>query len=134
MTAIAVTAAKVAGNTGTLTRSYKAAEAITAGQAVYKLAAGTIGVADANASGKQQYRGIALEAAATGEACLVAYFGPVEGFTLAGDVDTFVYLSDTAGGLDTANGTMNVKVGRVDMRDDGTKFLFTDVNWIADWA
>jgi len=134
MTDIVVTAAKVAGNTGTLTRSYKAAEAITAGQAVYKLAAGTVGVADANGSGKQQYRGIALNAAATGEACLVAYFGPVEGFTLAGNVGTIVYLSDTVGALADSAGSMTVPVGRVDMRDDGTKFLFTDVNWLADWS
>lgn len=134
MTAIAVTAAKVAENTGTLTRSYKAAEAITAGQAVYKLAAGTVGVADANASGKQQFRGIAITAAATGEACLVAYFGPVDGFTFTQNVDSLIYLSDTAGGLDDGVGTMTVPVGRVDMRDDGTKFLFVDVNWLAQWA
>lgn len=134
MSAIAVTTAKVAGNISTLTRSYKAAEAITAGQAVYKLAAGTVGVADANGSGKQQFRGIALETAGSGEAVLVGFFGPIEGFTLAGDVDTLVYLSDTAGGLDTAAGTMTVPVGRVEMRDDGTKFLFTDVNWLAQWS
>lgn len=134
MTAIVVTAAKVAGNIQTETRSYKAAEAITAGQAVYKLAAGTVGVADANASGKQQFRGIALTSAATGEACLVAIKGPVEGFTLAGNVDTLVYLSDTAGELADSAGTMTVPVGRVEMRDDGTKFLWTEINWLAQWA
>lgn len=134
MTAIVVTAAKVAANLSTSTRSYKAAETITAGQAVYKLAAGTVGVADANASGKQQYRGIALGNATIGEACLVAFFGPVEGFTLAGNVDTLVYLSDTAGELADSAGTMTVPVGRVEMRDDGTKFLFTDVNWLAAWS
>jgi len=134
MTAIAVTAAKVAGNISTETRSYKAAEAITAGQAVYKLAAGTVGVADANGSGKQQFRGIALEAAATGEACLVAHFGPVEGFTFTQNVDSLIYLSDTAGGLDDGVGTMTVPVGRVEMRDDGTKFLWVDVSWLAQWS
>jgi hypothetical protein len=134
MAAIVVTAAEVAINQGTRTRSYIAAETITAGQAVYKLAAGTVGVADANAAGKQQYRGIAINGGAAGTPIMVAYFGPVEGFTLTGDVDTLVYLSDTAGGLDTAAGTMTVPVGRVDMRDDGTKFLFTDVNWLAQWA
>lgn len=134
MTAIAVTAAKVAINQGTLTRSYIAAETITAGQAVYKLAAGTVGVADANASGKQQYRGIAINGGAAGVPIMVAYFGPVEGFTITQNVDAFLYLSDTAGGLDDGVGTMTVPVGRVDMRDDGTKFLFTDVNWLAQWA
>lgn len=134
MADITVTAAKVAGNLDTLTRSYKAAETITAGQAVYKLADGTVGIADANGSGKQQYRGIALNGGGTGEAIQVAYFGAVEGFTLAGNVDTFLYLSDTAGSLADSNGTMNVKAGRVDMRDDGTKFLFTDVSWLVAWA
>lgn len=134
MTAIALTAANIARNSDTKTRSYIAAETITAGQAVYKLAAGTVGVADANASGKQQYRGIAINGGTAGTPIMVAYFGSVDGFTLAGDVDTLIYLSDTAGGLDTAAGTLAVPVGRVDMRDDGTKFLFTDVNWLAQWA
>jgi hypothetical protein len=134
MAAIVVTAANVARNMDTKTRSYIAAEAITAGQAVYKLAAGTVGVADANASGKQQYRGIAINGGAAGVPIMVAYFGRVDGFTLDGNVDTLVYLSDTAGGLDTAAGTMTVPVGRVDMSDDGTKFLFTDVSWLAQWA
>jgi hypothetical protein len=134
MAAIAVTAANVGINQGTLTRSYIAAETITAGQAVYKLAAGTVGVADANASGKQQYRGIAINGGAAGVPIMVAYFGPVEGFTITQDVDVLLYLSDTAGGLDDGVGTMTVPVGRVDMRDDGTKFLFTDVSWLAAWA
>lgn len=134
MTAIAVTAAKVAGNISTETRSYKAAEAITAGQAVYKLAAGTVGVADANASGKQQFRGIALEAASAGEAVLIAEEGPVEGFTFTQDVDVLIYLSDTAGGLDDGAGTMTVPVGRVNMRDDGTKFLWVSINRLAAWS
>ena len=134
MTAIVVTAANVAINQGTRTRSYIAGETIIAGQAVYKLAAGTVGVADANASGKQQYRGIAINGGAAGVPIMVAYFGPVEGFTLAGNVDTLVYLSDAVGELADSAGTMTVPVGRVDMRDDGTKFLFTDVNWLAQWA
>jgi hypothetical protein len=134
MTAIAVTTAKVAGNITTKTRSYKAAEAITAGQAVYKLAAGTVGIADANASGKQQFRGIALETRGAGEAVLVAEEGPVEGFTFTQDVDVLIYLSDTAGGLDDGVGTMTVPVGRVNMRDDGTKFLWVSINRLAAWA
>jgi hypothetical protein len=134
MTAIAVTTASVARNMDTKTRSYIAAETIVAGQAVYKLAAGTVGVADANASGKQQYRGIAINGGAAGTPIMVAYFGRVDGFTFTQNVDTLIYLSDTAGELADSNGTMNVKVGRVDMADDGTKFLFTDVSWLADWS
>jgi hypothetical protein len=134
MTAIAVTTANVARNMDTKTRSYIAAETIVAGQAVYKLAAGTIGVADANDAGKQQYRGIAINGGPAGTPIMVAYFGSVDGFTFTQNVDTLVYLSDTAGALADAAGTMTVPVGRIDMRDDGTKFLFTDVNWLAQWA
>lgn len=135
MSAIVVTAAQVAINQGTLTRSLIAAETITAGQPLYKTAAGLLGVADANASGKQQYRGTSINGGAAGTPIMYAYFGPVEGLDLSAlDVGALVYLSDTAGGFDTAPGTMTVPVGRVDMRDDGTKFLFTDVNWLAQWA
>lgn len=134
MTAIAVTTAKVAGNIFTQTRSYKAAVAITAGEAVYKLADGTVGLADANDAGKQQFRGIALETRGAGEAILVAIFGPVEGFTFTQDVDSLIYLSDAVGALADAAGTLTVPVGRVEMRDDGTKFLWIDVNWLAQWT
>lgn len=135
MSAITVTAANVAINQGTLARAYKMAETMTAGQAAYKLAAGTVGIADANASGKQQFRGIAVEGGGVGYPTRIAYFGPIEGFDVSAlDVDALVYLSDTAGGLDTAPGTMTVPVGRVDMRDDGTKFIFLNVNWLAQWA
>lgn len=134
MTDIVVTAAKVAGQMDTRTRSYKAAATITAGQAVYKLAAGTVGVADANGSGTQQFRGIALNGGYAGDPIRVAFEGPVEGFTLAGNVDTVIYLSDTAGALADAAGTMTVPVGRVDMRDDGTKFLWVATAPLTTWS
>jgi len=128
MTAIVVTAAKVAGQSDTRTRSYKAAATITAGQALYILAAGTVGLADASSGGGAllQWRGFALNGAAAGYPVTMAFDGPVEGFTLTGNVDTPLYLSDTAGEIGDAAGTVSVKVGRVSMRDDGTKFLWVD--------
>ena len=134
MTAIAVTAAKVAAQIDTVTRSYIAAEAITAGQAVYTLAAGTVGVADANGSGTQQFFGIAINAATTGEAVLVAHKGIVDGFAPAGNAGSLVYLSDTVGGLDTAAGSMTVAVGKVIVRSDATKTIYFDTQWLADWS
>jgi hypothetical protein len=134
MTAITVTAALVAGNIDTDTRSLKAAETITAGQALYKTTAGLLGLCATGTSGKQQFVGIALTGGAIGDPIRYGYEGPVEGFALAGNVDTVIYASDTAGGLDTAAGTMTVPVGRVDMREDGTKFLWVDTAHLTKWS
>lgn len=117
-------------------RSYIATEAITAGQAVYILTTGKVGVADANAAGKQQFRGIALKGVGAGMAVDVLHSGEVAGFTLTGDADTLVYLSDTAGGLDTSAGTMTVRCGRVVCRTDSslTKVLRIFTRWDTDWS
>jgi hypothetical protein len=135
MSAITLTAAKIAAQLDTKTRSYIAAEALTAGQAVYMATAGTVGVADANTGGKEQFAGIALYAAAAAEAVTIAYHGIVDGFAPAGNCGSLLYLSDTAGGLDTAaSGSMTVAVGKVILRSDGTKTIYFDVQWLADWA
>jgi hypothetical protein len=134
MTAISSTAAKIAAQPDTITRSYIAYEAITAGQAVYQTTAGTVGVADANGSGTQQFFGIALNAASAGEAVQVAHKGIVSGFAPAGNAGTLLYLSDTVGGLDTGVGTMTVAVGKVIVLSDGTKTIYFDTQWLADWS
>ena len=136
MTDITVTAAKVASQPDTRTRSYKAAATITAGQALYILAAGTVGLADASSGGAAliQYRGIALNGASTGEAVTMAFEGPVEGFTLTGNVDAYLYLSNTAGAIADAAGDVTNRIGRVSMRDDGTKFLWLDNTPATVWA
>ncbi len=116
---------------------YLAAEAITAGQAVYMLtAAGTVGVADANVANKQQIRGIALNAAGAGQAVSVLKRGQVYGFTLAGDYDSLAYLSDTAGKLADAAGTLTVHAGRVVGLPDNstTKVLYVNADWLREWA
>ena len=114
-----------------------AAEAITAGQAVYQDTNGKAGVADANASGKQQFRGIALHAAGAGQAVSVLKRGHVAGFTVSGmNGDALAYLSDTAGYLSTVVGTMTVNCGRVTCLTDGnlTKVLYIDADWLRTWA
>lgn len=114
-----------------------AAEALTAGQAVYMLTgAGTVGVADANVANKQQIRGIALNAVGAGQAVSVLKRGQVYGFTLAGDYDSLAYLSDTAGALADAAGTMTVNAGRVVGLPDNsnTKVLYVDADWLREWA
>jgi len=138
MTDIVVTAAKV----GLLdpmkadVRSYIAAVTITKGQAVYILAAGTVGVADANDSGKEQFRGIALNGGGAGQAIDVLHAGEVAGFTVTGNANALLYLSNTAGALADAAGSMTVRVGRiVCLTDkDATKIVRVFTQWEADWA
>lgn len=119
-------------------RSYFAAEAITAGQAVYFTTAGKVGVADANAAGKQQFRGIALQSVGAGSAVEVLHQGEINGFGVSAlNGDAFVYLSDTAGVLADAAGTMTVPCGRVLALTNGslmTKVLRVFVQWEAQWA
>ena len=138
MGAIAVTAALV-GLVDPMkadVRAYIATETITKGQAVYILTTGKVGVADANASGKQQFRGIALNGGGAGQAIDVCHEGELYGFTLSGDAESFAYLSDSVGELADTNGTMTVPVGRVECLTDKdlTKVLRVFTSWDADWA
>ena len=140
MADIALTAAQIAPVYPHQAEIYDmvAAETITAGQAVYLTSAGKAGVADANASGKQQVRGIALSGAGAGQAVSVLVRGHVYGFTVSGlAYDALAYLSDTAGALAGGAGTMTVRVGRVVPLPNSstfTKCLFVEVSWIANWA
>lgn len=130
MTDIVVTAAKVASQSDTVTRAFKAAATITAGQCVYLLAAGTVGLADASTGGTVLLnpRGFALNGGFAGDSIRVALRGPVEGFTLTANCSTLCYLSNTLGAIADAAGDVSVPVGWVAMRDDGTKFLFAEFN------
>ncbi len=76
---------------------FYAEESIAQGEAVYFLTAtGTVGIADANASNKQQFRGIALQAVSAGQSVDVLKRGHVAGYTVSGmSYDDKVYLSDT---------------------------------------
>jgi hypothetical protein len=115
-----------------------AVEAIAKGQAVYYDTAGKVGVADANAAGKQQFRGIALKAASIGGAVPVLKRGAVYGFTVSGlNGDVPVFLSDTAGALADAAGTMTVRAGRIIILPNAptfTKVVYIDVNYQTVWA
>lgn len=140
MTALTVTAAQVGviDPTKSTIKSYMTVAAITRGQAVYQTTAGLAGVADANGSGTKQFRGIALKTVGAGEPVDVLEDGEVFGFDLSGlDYDALVYLSDTAGSLDTAAGTVSVACGRVNALTDTptlTKVLRVFVRREADWS
>lgn len=114
-----------------------AAETITKGQVVYITTTGTVGVADANGAGKQQARGIALNAAGAGQAVSFLKRGRVAGFTVGSvNCSAPLYLSDTAGALGTTVGTMTVPCGIVvAMPDkDATRVFYADFRWGPDWA
>ena len=114
-----------------------AVEAITRGQAVYQTSAGKAGIADANAAGKQQFRGIALETVGAGQTVSVLIEGRLYGFDLSSqDYDAVLYLSDTAGSLADAAGTLSVICGRVmaEPDDDLTKIAYIKADWHTVWA
>lgn len=139
MADITVTAAKVGlvDPQKAVTFNGIAAAAITKGQVVYMDTSGTIGVADANAAGKQQARGIALNAAGAGQAVTCVKEGAVYGYTLTSQAYSApLYLSDTAGAMADAVGTMTVPVGIVQPLSDKdkTKVFWAEFRWAADWA
>ncbi len=116
-----------------------AGETIAAGQQVYLASTGKWMVGDTNAAGKQQVRGLALNAATTGKPGLsVLKRGPVAGFsTNMPAYDALVYASDTAGETATAAGTVSSPCGRVMAIPDGgtpTKVIYFDFNWISVFA
>jgi len=133
MTAISVTAAKVAAQLDTVTRSYIAAVALTAGDAVYFLTAGTVGKCDSDAgSPNNQFMGIALESVGAGSAVTVAHEGIVDGFTVSGsNAGALLYTSATAGAIDDGTTGTDCKVGKVVGRSDGTKTVYFKTNWLA---
>lgn len=116
MSAITVTAAQVAVLYPSKSEIYslEAAEAITKGQAVYVNSNGKAALADASAAGTLITVGIALDSVGAGQALSVLKAGFVAGATLTGlAYGDAVYISDTAGGLDTAAGTVSKVIGRV---------------------
>lgn len=137
MTAIAVTTAQ-AGEVHPQNNeviSVRVIEAVTALEAAYQAATG-FGIADANASGKQQFRGVYLQAGAAGDVVRLLKRGAVYGYTVSAlDGDAPLYLSDTAGDLDDSAGTMTVVCGRVLLLpDNSTKVAYIDAQWAQIWA
>lgn len=114
-----------------------AAVAITAGQALYQNTDGKAALADANASGAQQFRGIAMNAAAAGQAVSVLIRGHIYGFTVSSlNGDAILYLSNTAGALADGAGAMTVNCGRVTALTDGslTKVAYICADWLRAWS
>ena len=121
-------------------RSYTAGSTITTGQAVAISADKFVDPADASTGGGLliQFRGIALNDAAAGQAVDVLHEGEMYGFTVsaltAGDV---IYLSNTVGALSTVAGDVNVKCGVVTPLNDAPTYTLVVrivTVWTTVWA
>jgi len=140
MADITVTAAKVGLVHPNKARTIDAVAGatITKGQVCYIDTSGNVGVADANAAGKIQARGIALNAAASGQAITLCKEGALYGYTLTNQAYSApLYLSNTAGALEDggAAGTV-VPCGIVlPLSDkDRTKVFYADFRYGADYS
>lgn len=112
-------------------------ESVTNGAPAYLASTGKYGLADADASGKQQFRGIILEAAGAGQGTSLLTKGKVWGFDLSSlAYDALVYLADAVGTYVDTAGTMTVIVGRVVPLSDRdlTKVLEINVDPIRIWS
>ena len=131
MTDLALTASKIA-----LTNPQEAevdfaicAVAVTAGQSLFVNSDGKAALADANVSGAQQTRHLALEAGAIGQSISVLTRGRVFGFTITQAYDAPIFQSDTAGALGDSAGTLTVPIGIIKaISDDPTLTKVLDFN------
>lgn len=109
-----------------------AGAAITEGQPFYIDSNGEAQLGDASAAGTAQIRGIALSAGQAKQVISAIKRGWLEGMGISGlAYDARVYLSDTAGSLADAAGTVSVTVGRVlpATDSDRTKLLYVDLDF-----
>lgn len=111
-------------------------EAVTAGQIVCRKSDGKFWLADANGAGLQQARAMAMGAYSAGQGGDALKRGPVDGFTIAQAYDAQLFLSDTAGAIADAAGTMTVPIGRVIAAPDKalTKLVYLEFDWVTQWA
>jgi adhesin HecA-like repeat protein len=116
MTAVTVTALSVRPLPGADVRQFVCGEALTLGDLVYMKSDGKVWKANGGASSTAYCIGIVVSVSTFGATVSVAdetvgvlYDGPVAGFTLT--VGNRYWVSDTAGKLDTATGTVEVVVG-----------------------
>jgi hypothetical protein len=122
MADLALTAAQIAVVDPKLAVIYSiiCAETITAGQSLFIDTDGKAQLADANASGEQQTRYLALEGGGAGSAINALRRGRVFGFTITQAYDAPIFQSDTVGALADAAGTLEVPVGIVVGLTDGS--------------
>ena len=130
MADLALTAASIAvvhpGHAETY--DFITAAAITKGQIVYIDANGKADLADGSAAGTAAFRGIALKGVAAGDPVSVLVKGACHGFTITQAYDADLYVSDTAGAIGDAAGTVTNLIGRIMplSNSDITKVVYVD--------
>jgi len=104
-------------------KTYKAASAVTIGQVVYLLTAGTVAPADGNGATAlyTQVVGVALNAGGAGQSIDVCENGELYGFTVSGeDCGALLFLSDDVGRINDTTGTHTAYIGRVTCLTDAS--------------
>lgn len=143
MTAIALTTAnRVEIEESLVQHTAIAAEAITAGEPVrFDTSTGKFTGANATSAAEARVYGIAGKTVAAGMPVTVVRQGVMDGWDLSGvNFGAEVYLSDTDGRIDTAEGTINVSLGRVVSANAVTvgttadKLLYVDIQNAEDIA
>lgn len=136
MAVITVDAAKVAPIDPGQSEIYPMvpAAAVARGDVAYLDSNGKAAAASGAAAGTTKTTGIVLESAGVRQGVSVLRRGKVAGFDVSGMAyGALVYLSDTAGKLDTAAGTVSVVVGKVVPMSDSdlTKVLYFEPSWLT---
>lgn len=123
-----------ANDTEFVKRTYIAAAAVEALQPVYLDANGRAALADGSAAGTAGVRGITLRKAGALQPVSCIKEGALAGYDLSGlAYDAQVFLSDTAGELADAAGTVSLVVGRVEPISDSdrTKVLYVNLHAVS---
>lgn len=95
-------------------RSCLAGEAIAEGDLVVYNSSDKVVKADASVAGTAEAIGVALDAVGTDQVTSVIFNGEVAGFDLSSiDAGTVLFVSDTAGKIADAAGTVSKRVGKV---------------------
>lgn len=111
-----------------------AAVALTAGQIVHWNSSGKLILSDADAAGTAKVAGVCLKTVGAGGTTDILVRGHLEGLTLTAlAYGAKAYLSDTAGGFDTAAGTVSTVVGSVVPTSEpgAPKLLYFQANMLA---
>ncbi len=91
-------------------------------------------LADADAAGAQQVRFLALSGGSAGQTISGLEKGGIAGFTISQAYDASLFVSNTAGAIADAAGTLEVKCGIVKSRNDAskTKYVWFDADLRGD--
>lgn len=106
--------------------------AVTAGQLVYWNTAGNLVLSNGGAAGTAKFAGVALNTVGAGQACSILKKGHLAGYAVSAlAYGAGLFVSNTAGAVDDAAGTVSVRIGTVVPLSDSarTKIAYFDAQW-----